>query len=478
MLFATGQLFAQGTVTIRGRFTNPASDSIFISHNNSRLVYDPTEYKAELDEGAFEYTLQVREEYTPVIIRHGRHAAELMVQPGDSLEMLANAADSTWIPEYTGRGSDRANYLAKHAATMGLLDRYAIKMQRYLSKDARSFIAGMELEQKKELDYLEQNKAGLAPAFVSYLRNSYKYFTYFCRYQYPTLHEVIANKSYSIAAIPKQNYDATRDIPPAFSDSLMGLVPYRLYADMFYRMKLEEAGFLNDSIDGYKVLDSITVLAVKNMPTATTEFVVAMGLYSSVRTIPVKIAEERVAAFKKRWPASIYKSDLEAQLGIAKRLAQGEKAFDFTFTTPQGKTGKLSDFKGKIVLLSFWSTDYRQCIQEMRAVAQMATKYTDIVFLHVSLDANEAAWVAAIEENKISGVHTREEAGWKSFLAKIYGVQALPTFFFIDRDGRFALKRTPYPSQSGIMAPTADSLLAKPYTPEEPKDKKEPAPKE
>ena len=190
-------------------------------------------------------------------------------------------------------------------------------------------------------------------------------------------------------------------------------------------MKLEVAGYFNDTINIFRVQDSIGRMALRTMPPASAEYVIATHLYAAIRHLPLDTAIERTNRFKKRWPESIYKKDIESQLAIAKRLAPGEKAYDFTFTTPQGKTGKLSDLKGKYVLLGFWSSEYRQSIIEMKAAVQLGNKYKDknIEFLYVSLDSDDFPWIMAIETNKLAGIHSRESGGWKSLLAQIYGVR-------------------------------------------------------
>jgi peroxiredoxin len=228
-------------------------------------------------------------------------------------------------------------------------------------------------------------------------------------------------------------------------------------------MQMEVAGYFNDTINVFRVQDSIARLAIKNMPPATAEYVIALHLYAAIRILPIDTAADRIAKFKKRWPTSQYNALIDAQFAIVKRLAPGEKAYDFAFTNPQGKTGHLSDFKGKIVLLGFWTSSNRQNIIEMKAAAQMAAKYKDkdIVFLYVSLDEDDVPWIQAIEQHRLSGVHSRENGSWKSFLAQIYGIQSMPTFFLIDREGKFALKQTPMPSQSGFMVQVVDKLLSK-----------------
>ncbi len=454
---------AQGIVTIKGIINNPKDDSIKISFNNSRLVYEPVDFGALLDEGRFEYTFKVKEKYTGIIIKHGKLESELIVMPGDELDLTVVAStDSTWALTYKGKGSDRANFMANHARDMGPLEKYSYKMFSKLGAEVKSYLTIVKQEEKKEFDYIEKNKGKLPADFVRFVQQSVIYFSYFCRFQYPFMHEVSLNKTYNITTIPPVNYDAVANIPPAFNDSFISAPSYRLFAEQYYRMQLEVGKYFNDSANTIRVQDSIARLAVKTMPEQTAQYVIALHLYSVLRSIPLDTAADRLNKFKKRWPSSEYIKDLDAQYAIAKRTAPGTKAYDFTFTTPQGKTGKLSDFKGKIVLLGFWASYDRQSMVDMRAAAQMANKYKDredLVFLYVSLDTEDQPWINAIETFKFQGVHTRENGSWKSLLAQMYGIQSMPTFFFIDRNGNFALKDTPRPSQSAIMKVEVEKLL-------------------
>lgn len=452
---------AQGTVTIKGIIKDPSYDSIKISFNNSRLVYEPVEYNAALNEGKFQYSFKVADGYTTVAMAHGRHITELLVAPGDDLQLTAQVKDTAWTLNYTGKGSERANFMAKHAREMGLLDRYPVKMQKHIGKDVKTYMKEMSYEEDDEVAYLEQNKAGLSPEFVRYLKETYRYFTYFCLFQYPLMHEVSINKGYNFGSIPAVNYDAVKKIPASFNDSFISSTAYRLYADQFYRMQLEVGGYFNDSLHLYRMQDSVAKLALKHMTPATAEYVIALHLYAAMRGLPLELVTQRMNDFRKRWPNSTYKKELEAQYAITKRLAPGEKAYDFTFTTAQGKEAKLSDFKGRVVMLGFWSSTDKNSLLEVGAGGKMARHYKDqpISFIYVSLDTKDEPWIQAIEKYKLSGVHTRENGLWKSLLAQMYGVQGLPAFYLIDQEGKFVMSQTPNPSQSQRIAPIVDKLL-------------------
>ena len=130
---------------------------------------------------------------------------------------------------------------------------------------------------------------------------------------------------------------------------------------------------------------------------------------------------------------------LENQIFVKTRTNIGSVAPDFTQNDPNGKPVKLSDFRGKYVLIDFWASWCAPCRQEnpnvVKAYAQFKNKNFEI--LGVSLDNPNAktAWLNAIEKDKLTWPQVSDLQGWKNQVARLYGVESIPQNFLIDPKG-------------------------------------------
>ena len=116
---------------------------------------------------------------------------------------------------------------------------------------------------------------------------------------------------------------------------------------------------------------------------------------------------------------------------------RGQLAPDFELQTLDGKNMKLSDFRGKAVLLNFWATWCGPCKIEMPWFVDLQKQYgpqgLQIVGVAMDDSSNEdiAKFVKEMDVNY--PILLGKEAVGQSY----GGVGVLPTTFFIDRDGKF-----------------------------------------
>jgi len=114
---------------------------------------------------------------------------------------------------------------------------------------------------------------------------------------------------------------------------------------------------------------------------------------------------------------------------------RGVPAPDFDLLTLDGQKVKLSDYRGKAVLLNFWATWCPPCKIEMPWFVDLQNRYgkDGLVVLGVAMDDSEASKIAEFTHEM--GVNYPVLLGTDKVSDDYGDVQYLPTTFYIDRNG-------------------------------------------
>lgn len=137
---------------------------------------------------------------------------------------------------------------------------------------------------------------------------------------------------------------------------------------------------------------------------------------------------------------------------LSEQIAQLEAAYDnyarfntgtiaapeIAMKNPDGKELRLSDLKGKVVLIDFWASWCGPCRKENPNVVKMYKKFRSKGFeiFSVSLDQDPNAWKTAItRDGLVWPNHVSDGMGWQTPLTQTYGFNAIPYTVLLNREG-------------------------------------------
>ena len=115
---------------------------------------------------------------------------------------------------------------------------------------------------------------------------------------------------------------------------------------------------------------------------------------------------------------------------------QGQLAPDFALASLDGKTLKLSDYRGKAVLLNFWATWCEPCKIEMPWFVDLQKKYGPQGLQVVGVAMDDASPKEVADFAQKLGVNYPIVIGKEEVGTQYGGVQFLPSTFYISRDGK------------------------------------------
>ena len=142
-----------------------------------------------------------------------------------------------------------------------------------------------------------------------------------------------------------------------------------------------------------------------------------------------------VVFVKKSNQPVLIKQNPEAQ------FTPGESALDFIAFDLNGNSIKLSDLKGKVVVLNFWFTKCGPCVQEMPQLNELVSTFKDKDVVFLAITFNQKDIVNQFLENTPFNYTILANA---NDVINAYGVNSYPTSIIINKEGKIMHKELGY----------------------------------
>jgi peroxiredoxin len=146
-------------------------------------------------------------------------------------------------------------------------------------------------------------------------------------------------------------------------------------------------------------------------------------------------ARAREAPFRALLGNARFESLMDGAGGVPHYLGASLRAPDFTLPMQGGGEWKLSDHRGKVIVLNFWTVTCRPCIQEMPTIellAEIVEPWGDVEVVAVSTDRNWDEVETIIARNtRITSLLDAD----REVVNGRFGTRLFPETWIIDADG-------------------------------------------
>ena len=150
-----------------------------------------------------------------------------------------------------------------------------------------------------------------------------------------------------------------------------------------------------------------------------------------------ELTNELFLSMSKERQESDYGKSIARFIELSKNPQIGERYVDFEQENVQGKKIKLSDIKGKYILVEFWASWCGPCRKANPGLVRVYELYKNKGFeiIGVSKDQDRDSWIKAIEKDNLIWENVSDLLGSENEAVLIYGINSIPDNVLIGEDG-------------------------------------------
>ena len=169
---------------------------------------------------------------------------------------------------------------------------------------------------------------------------------------------------------------------------------------------------------------------------------------------------DELYAFGSKLKNADFKQAFLGRLEKRAKLMEGRPAIDFVVVNMDGKKGKLSDYKGKVLFVDFWATWCMPCLGEMPYFNELSKQFPNIQFVGISLDDNTEVWLNKLKGDADHG-KVLELFSTDPLVRTGWDITGIPRFLLIDKDFNIISASAPRPSEKDVIVPLLEKYNKK-----------------
>lgn len=458
-------LLAQKATRLAGTTALPASEAILHLDPLGLGVDQPV--KSAVQDGKFNFEFKLQHSLQAVLQLDGQFTP-LFLSPGDG-----QIIDSTG--KCSGTGAENSNLLMKLCKLHGALLDSAVMHPRLLT-DAIDALELDLFEGKKQLQDSWKSYAGdskLSADFKAMMEGEVAYNYDRWLLAYPIRRANARPSELSIRNLPG-TFESAFDETKLNNPKMLGSQAYREYLWYYVTYFSIKTNGYQKFRDATAALNGKCMFAEGKLKGEVLSWFYAYCLMQYRATAAPSTLDRWVATLEKGERGPEYAKEVRAALqvlaanrpepskGVENKVDNKitDEKYPFKMVGLDGKPRYLSEFKGKVVYIDFWASWCGPCRSQFPFSKELKAKLqeqlpkkqrNDVVFLYISIDQDEAAWKKAIETLGIEGEHGYSDAKWPDGAGAVFGVNSIPRYMIMNRNGEIVERNAKRPSMDGVI---------------------------
>lgn len=188
---------------------------------------------------------------------------------------------------------------------------------------------------------------------------------------------------------------------------------------------------------------------------------------STIMEAPEWISRDSLKLFYSKLDTELKKSDNGVALNnfiTTEKIEIGNHFKDFEAFDLNDDKVKLSDFKGKVILIDFWAKWCHFCHEQNQTeFSYLNKKYNkdEFALISYSLDTKKEFWEKSSKADNIDWINISNLKGMNDPIAILFNLKSLPQSFLIDKNGIVVKAFRGYDSENNIIEQEIDKLIDK-----------------